>query len=67
MSYNVAFHEPFQHFAYIQLVKAIEWYCLSSSGFLTLGSGLIIADCHEFGVVLDWMEKVNSFVKTGAS
>jgi len=52
---------------HIQLVRAIGQYCSSSLGFLTLGSGLIIADFHEFGVVLDLMEKVNSFVKTGAS
>jgi len=52
---------------HIQLVRAIGRYFLSSSGFLNLGSGLIIADFHQFGVVLDLMEKVNSFVKTGAS
>jgi hypothetical protein len=66
MSYYVVFDKSFQHITYTAC-ESYGRFCLSCSGFLTLGSGLIMAEFHEFGVDLDLIERLNNSAKTGAS
>ena len=64
MSYYVVFDKSFQHITY----TACESYrAVLFKLFLTLGSGLIMAEFHEFRVDLDLIERLNSSAKTGAS